>query len=506
MSLFIVVCGLLLLLVVQVSAESGTTVASAAAARSDGMAATSPIQHVILIVEENHSFDNILGKFCANQAKGLIVRAGSNMACDGATTATLSTGATYDLTESPDYGYDVSHSVVSMIRDMNGGAMNQWDSVLNCKSTSKPPYVCLTQFDPTNGPCGADGTQTCIPNIVQYAKDFAISDRTFSYHPMPSWTGHMVFGAATVEQFEGSIPKKYPGDPGGPGWGCDGGKESLWYISGNSGPTEKVPSCIPNSSGSLGPLWAQYTGPTADYVPTIFDRLDAAGLSWKIYGGGGSPTKGGYIWTICPTFWECRGSSQFTNLVPNKQLPVDAAAGDLPAVSYVIPTNTESAHEPQSTAAGDHWIGSVVSAIMQSPEWSSSAIVVTYDDCGCFYDHVNPLQYNPEWGPRLPLLIISPWAKPGYTDSTPASVVSLLTFIEHNFDLPALDPCETVGASDPNCTDDLVGPNGGPAYDYMGAFDFNQTPLAPVPLLSDRLPAEEQRWLAAHPNAGNDPT
>jgi phospholipase C len=245
-------------------------------------------------------------------------------------------------------------------------------------------------------------------------------------------------------------------------------------------------------------------GSHATYVPTIFDRLDAVRLSWKIYGGSGGPGiatgPSGYSWTICPTFWECLGSSQAQRLVPNSDVFTDAKNGTLPAVSFVTPISFYSEHQPASVSAGDNWVGSVVSAIMASPDWSSTAIFLTWDDCGCFYDHVNPLQYNSDWGVRVPMIIMSPYVRAGFTDSSPATFVSMLAFIEHTFGLAPLNPCATVGKRDRTCTDDAN------AYDYSNAFDFAQAPLAPVGMTRTSVSSVEQRWIAAHPDAGDEGT
>src|SRR5207249_1349177 len=160
-----------------------------------------------------------------------------------------------------------------------------------------------------------------------------------------------------------------------------------------------------------------YRASPVAYVPTIFDRLDQVGLSWRIYGkpDGTQSTKFG--WSICPTFYECLGSDQLANLVPTKSVSSDASRGQLPAFSIVIPAQLDSQHPHASMARGDNWFGSVVQQIESGPDWGSTAIFITWDDCGCFYDHVNPWQYDRSWGVREPMIIVSPYAKPGYTDS-----------------------------------------------------------------------------------------
>ncbi len=467
-------------------------------------AGQSPIDHVVVIIMENQSFDAMLGRLCSEQASGQIVRAGNDAPCDGSTVGTLPNGAPFPLQAEPDSGLKIDHGVYGQTTSIDGGAMDGFDKISGCTPTSKLPYGCLSQFDALGGTCGLNGKQSCIPDAATLATDYAISDRTFELRGTPSWTGHMALAAATIESFKGTIPVRGPsGIPHGQGWGCDSGEVAQWFVDALHKKTVLAPSCIPDASGSLGPLWdhtVYASKPHAYYVPTLFDRMDAAGVSWRIY-------EGSYGWSMCPTFEECLDSSQRARMVTVSKLFTDTAGGTLPQVSMVVPGNTTSEHQPQSISKGDAWIGQLVSAIQHdTAQWGSTAILLTWDDCGCFYDHVNPLQYDPEWGLRLPLILISPWAKPGFTDSTPTAVTSILTFIEHIFGLSPLNPC--ADDPDPACTDDLVGPGGTPAYDYMGAFDFGRPPaLAPTKLVTSvRLPERERRWLAAAPKETDDPT
>ena len=215
----------------------------------------------------------------------------------------------------------------------------------------------------------------------------------------------------------------------------------------------------------------------------IMDELDVSGLSWKIYGG--APGSVGYGWAICPTFADCLYTSQDQNAVGGNRVLQDAANGALPAFSVVIPEPTTSQHNNYSMRQGDNWIGSVVSAIEQGPDWRSTAIFITYDDCGCFYDHVPPP--SPDSGIREPMVIVSPFAKPGYTDSTNADFTSMLAYTEHTFGLSPL------------------GANDAAAYPFTNAFDYGQAPLKPARLVHRPLPASAKR-LRLTPALKNDPT
>jgi phospholipase C len=311
----------------------------------------------------------------------------------------------------------------------------------------------------------------------------------------------MYLVTANQDGFYGLNPKYWTKGPTpvkqGGGWGCDSGATTQWN---DAGSLVLVPSCIPDKSGNLGPNWASYTGPKAAYVPTIFDRLDAAGLTWKIYGGDATSFSSatfqgsGWQWAICPTFSECLYSAQRKNLVPARQISTDAAAGALPAFSIITPTADNSQHNNYSMSQGDNYIGQLVSAIEASPDWPSTVIFITYDDCGCFYDHVNPLQYNSQWGIRVPMVIVSPYSKEGFTDSRPTTVAGILRFTERAFNIAAL-----------NRTD-------GSAYDYRNSFCFTAsstcTPVGttPIPLSTQAVKPPTAAQLEAQRQAGKEDT
>jgi len=426
-----------------------------------------PIEHVVLILQENHSFDDVLGKLCAEATGGTIDRA----SCDGATSGTLSDGSSIPLADAPDVVRDVAHSIESQKEAIDGGAMDGFDLLRGCRATDDPAYGCFIQYRPSQ-----------IPNLAALATRFAVSDRTFEFRSTPSWVGHMIVASATNDGFQGDNPRPSTFTAQrGPGWGCDSFKDARWW---NGSEFVVVPGCIPDQTGQ-GP----YRGSPVPYVPTIFDRLDAAGLPWRIYGGagfGGTQSAQGYGWTICPTFYECLGSARHDNFVPAQDVVSDAQNGTLPSYSVVTPVGEDSQHNKWSMTAGDDWIGDVVGAVENGPDWSSTAVFITYDDCGCFYDHVPPPR--PFWGIRLPMVIVSPFAKPGYTDSNDANLLSPMAYLERTFGLRPLKP------SDAN------------AYDYAGAFDYAQPPVHTAAQVTTGIPRAERRFIEKHPPEDDDPT
>ncbi len=151
------------------------------------------------------------------------------------------------------------------------------------------------------------------------------------------------------------------------------------------------------------------------------------------------------------------------HVVATEQFIQDAQNGQLPAVSWVVTKSGLSEHPPASVCLGENWTVEQLNALMQGPEWNSTVVFLTWDDFGGFYDHVAPpVVDNFGFGPRVPLLIISPWVKPGLITHTTLEFSSVLKFIEQRFDLDPLTQ------RDQN------------ANDLTGVFDFHQDPLPPL--------------------------
>ena len=146
--------------IVAISINSGGTVRAGAATPPAPASSMSPIKHVVVILEENHSFDNVLGKFCTEVASGEIVRPGKNTHCNGATTGRTNTGKFVTLSPAADFVPNLDHSVAGQQRDIAGGSMNGFSLDPNCSSHLAN---CYSQFDPLTGPCAAG---SCIPNYA----------------------------------------------------------------------------------------------------------------------------------------------------------------------------------------------------------------------------------------------------------------------------------------------------------------------------------------------------
>jgi phospholipase C len=441
-----------------------TAVATSSVARPAAVRAQpSPIQHIVVLYLENHTFDNLLGYWCDDNPGRCPVGGMPS-------SVRLSNGAVVTPDVMPDVVPTVNHSVSSQQKAIDGGRMDGWQSISGCGASSH--YACVGGYEPFQ-----------MPNLIRLVDQFAISDDTFSMADSPSFGGHLYAAMGNLDGFTGDIPKKAPGVKPGPGWGCNSNRITLWAPSVHSH-LRYVPSCVPDPAVTTG-FGGAFERTPVSYAPSIMDRLDAARLSWHIYGQPMPNSGNGYNWDICPSLAECLDTSQSSDNVPSAQFVGDAETGNLPAFSIITPGGAnvpDSEHNGFSITAGDDWVGSVASAIMDGPDWNSTALFITWDDCGCFFDQVTP-GVNPDGtaqGPRVPLVIVSPFARQGFTDNIPATFASILAFTEQNFGLQPLSE------------------NDARAYPFTNAFDFGQRPLRAVHMVSRPVPKGDHiQWWEA---------
>jgi phospholipase C len=248
----------------------------------------------------------------------------------------------------------------------------------------------------------------------------------------------------------------------------------------------------PSSSVRNGMYWV--TGTPGNYngqsipaggfgdLETIFDRLQARGISWKFYvqnynpginfrnrGSGERSSQVAWVPLLAYDRY-IRDPKLKSHIVDLEEYFEDLQSGDLPSVSYIVaPSGGSSEHPPASVKAGQRFVGKLVNALMRSDQWSRSAFMWTYDGWGGWYDHVKPPRVDRfGYGFRVPALLVSPYAKRGHVESTTLDFTSILKFIERNWDL------EPLGSRDRK------------ARSIAGAFDFSQAPREP------RFPASER--------------
>ncbi len=371
------------------------------------------IQHIIFIVKENRTFDNYFGTFPG---------------ADGATTGTISTGQVIKLGRTPDQTpRDISHSFQAATTAIDGGRMDRFDLISG--GNQNGDYLAYTQMVEAN-----------IPNYFTYAHNYVLADHMFSSLTGPSFPNHLYTVGA---QSNGAISN--PSNSQGR-WGCDSPAGSTVEILEGDGTITNQPPCF-------------------DF-PTLADSLQAAGISWGYY----APAQGqpGYVWSALDGIKHIRETQLWDQHVKlDTQFVTDARNGNLPAVCWLV-TGKASEHPPDSTCFGENWTVDQVNAVMEGPDWNTSAIFITWDDFGGFYDHVAPPKVdNFGFGPRVPLLIISPFARSGYVSHTQYEFSSLLKFAETRFGLAPLTARDQA------------------ANDMLDSFDFTQASRPPM-MLSTR--------------------
>ena len=381
------------------------------------------IQHVVVIFQENRTPDNLF--------HGL-------PNADIADSGLNSRGQTIPLTPvSLASGYDLDHSHTAFVNMYHHGEMNGADRI--AVVCANDPKAC--QPPPSNAQFRYVSPSEVAP-YFQMAQDYTFGDRMFQTNQGPSFPAHQFIIAgtsaptSTSDLFASSNP---------------GGVKNADSVTGCTAPARELVSLIDTKGRESS---TQY--PCFEH-PTLVDLLDTQGISWRYY----TPSAGS-IWTGPNAIRHLRfGPDWSRNVVLQPtQFFLDLAQGQLAAVSWIIPAGQASDHAGQNDGSGPSWVASIVNTIGDSPYWYNTVILITWDDWGGWYDHVAPTIYNSyEYGFRVPLIVVSPYSKPGYVSHVTHDFGSILKFIERNFSLPSL------GYAD------------GPADDLRDCFDYSQAPL-----------------------------
>jgi phospholipase C len=410
-----------------------------------------PIKHIVFIIKENRTFDNYFARYPG---------------ADGTRTGRTSNGEIVELSVATDVlEPDLGHAFLDGVKSINGGRMNGFDTITNGSSLNG-----YSSF-----------TREGIPNYWAYADEFVLGDRMFSSMYGPTFPEHLYTVGAQAARVVGN--KDQTNREGGY---CDDPGETVFRFQ-RLKPEERRRVMRLERN----PTEANQVAMTAywEHVRACFnfkvlpDQLTRRGISWHYYADEGS-------WmNALLAIRHMRFSRHWgTDITPEEEFPTDIAKERLARVTWVVPGPGVNEHPGgPSVCVGENWTVSVVNQIMRSKYWKSTAIFLTWDDFGGFYDHVPPPQYDVMGlGLRVPLLIISPWAKQGYVDHTTYEFSSVLKFIETVYDLKCMT-ARDCGAND-----------------MMGAFDFDQTtpPRKRKLILEERdctgLPAKTARAYARH--------
>jgi len=369
------------------------------------------LQHIVIIVQENRSFDNLFQGFPG---------------ADTVPSGPLQGGGMEPLRPiSMTADFDLSHLHASAIKDVDGGKMDGFstEEVFPGATPTPLPYAMFSYVPHAEiGPYWAMG------------KSYVVADRFFGELDA-SYVSHQYLIAGQAGHAIN--------EPNGTPWGCDSPPNSRVAIVNDAG----------HNTGSVFPCF--------DYQ-TLGDELDAKDVVWHYYSQ--AYGQNGYIWEAYDAIRHIRMTNEWAlhARFPQTSILTDIAARKLAAVIWVTPSLANSDHLGSHSTSGPQWVASIVDAIGESPFWKSTAIVVLWDDWGGFYDHVAPPpgdQFGP--GIRVPLLVISPFARAGVVAHTTYTFGSIMRLVEDTFDLNRLT---TVDAQASSFSTDV--------------FDFNAPPRA----------------------------
>jgi phospholipase C len=378
------------------------------------------IKHVIIVMQENRSFDSYFGTYPG--VDGIPMREGAPTVC----VPDPGGGCTRPYHDRADVNGGGPHGEANAVADVNGGQMNGF-----IRQRDAARSTCSNPDDPA---CRASGqpdvmgyhTAAEIPNYWTYARDFVLQDHMFE--PVKSWSlpDHLYLVSAWSARCKNRSPKSCVNDIVGPYGVATFGRA--------------VRQELATGKTSIDLAWTDITW-----------LLFAKHVSWAYYVQKGiqpdcdndsaetcapvrqaSTTPG--IWNPLPLFGDVRQDHQLGNIRSLGSYLRAARTGTLPSVSWIAPSGLDSEHPPASVHRGQAYVTALINAAMKGPDWNSTAIFLSWDDWGGFYDHVVPPAVDQNgYGLRVPGIVISPYAKEGFIDHQTLSSDAYLKFIEDDF-------------------------------------------------------------------------
>jgi phospholipase C len=394
--------------------------AAARAGARFGPLSSSKVDHVVIIIQENRTVDNLFNGLPGADT----VRQGKNS--DGGYTELQPVALAALL--------GISHKHSAFEIEYDHGRLDGFDKVFtkchprhDCPRQSQRAYSYVPRED--------------IKPYFEMAEEYGFADRMFQSNQGPSFPAHQYLLSGTSEIATKS-PLRAAENPLAPNGhftgGCDSPPGSLVLVINEKGQQKK----------QVYPCFNHIALP---------DLLEKKSLSWRYYGT--HPHAG--LWNAPDAIEQIRDSPEFAtdDVTPPTRVLTDISQGSLASVSWVTPTSASSDHPGSSKGLGPSWVASIVNAVGESQYWKNTVILVVWDDWGGWYDHVRPPIYNSyELGFRVPLIVISPYVKKGYVSDRVNEFGSILKFIETNFDLGSL-----------GATDDRAG-------DLSEFFNYDQAP------------------------------
>ena len=443
------------------------------------------IKHVIVVMQENRSFDSYFGTYPG--ADGIPTRNGVPTVCVPNPTG----GCTRPYHDLADVNGGGPHAEGNAVGDVNGGQMNGF-----IRQRDKARASCHVATDPA---CAGTKTPDVmgyhtaaeIPNYWTYAKNFALDDHMFE--PVKTWSlpDHLYMVSAWSAKCKNRSPMSCATDIVGP-YGVNKFQKA-------------VDKELRDGKTSVNFAWTDITwllyahhvswsyfvqaGVQPDCANDAAETCDAVKQNIETPG----------IWDPLPLFGDVKSDNQLHNIRTLGSYFHKAKTGTLPAVSWVVPSGPDSDHPPASVHWGQAYVTAVINAAMKSPDWKSTAIFLAWDDWGGFYDHVVPPAVDQQgYGLRVPAITISPYARRGYIDHQTLSSDAYLKFIEDDFLGGARLNPTTDGRPDPRPD---VRENQPILGNLVQDFNFNQAPRAPV-LLATNPPTDSPTipaYFVTHP-------
>ncbi len=437
------------------------------------------IKHVVIIMQENRSFDTYFGTFPG--ADGIPMQNGVPTVCVPDPQTNQCVKPYHDAN---DLNRGGPHSAVDATVDIDGGKM---DGFIKQELAGKK-HACQDEFDPA---CSNSDTLPDvmgwhdareIPNYWAYAQNFVLQDHMFE--PNASWSlpEHLFMVSGWSAKCANADPMSCTNELQSPESIRNRNRRAPIRSTGKgtkTAPTNPTPAAIKRPDYAWTDLtyllhknnvtWAYYVA-----EGTQPDCEDDAMFCTPKLQKAGTPQ----IWNPLPYFYTVRQDGELGNIQPLDKFYDAAKSGNLPAVVWIVPNGTVSEHPPALVSAGQAYVTGLVNAIMQSPDWDSTAIFLSWDDWGGFYDHVAPPKVDQNgYGLRVPGIVISPYAKKGFIDHQTLSFDAYLKFIEDDFlNGQRLDP-KTDGRPDPRPD---VRENASQLGDLRNDFDFSQPPRPPM--------------------------
>jgi phospholipase C len=413
------------------------------------------IRHIIVVMQENRSFDTYFGTFPG--ADGIPMHGGVPAVC------------------APDPGHACQRPYVDHLDSSTGGPHGAVAATLSIAGGRMNGFLvaqtkgrCASIVDPSCSPSYKPDvmgyhTGSDIPNYWTYAKQYVLQDHMFE--PNASWS-------LPAHLFEVSAWSAYCTQHNQPA-SCVNRLDAPGAL-----PLAGVPKTPPIYAWTdltyllhqRNVSWGYYVVPGAEPDCRDDESISCA----PVHQGPATPS----IWNPLPYFDTVKNDGQLGNIQSIDKFYAAAKTGTLPAVSWVVPSEEVSEHPPALVSAGQSYVTSLINAVMRSRDWNSTAIFLAWDDWGGFYDHVVPPTVDQNgYGLRVPGIVISPYAKMGYIDHQVLSFDAYLKFIEDDFlDGQRLDP-KTDGRPDPRPD---VRENAAILGDLKADFDFNQRPRPPT--------------------------